>query len=108
MHPRASFVFFLPCLLAVSACHVMAQTAPPEPAQQLVADVIYNELHDRECDSFWEYRSVRVSGNQNVVREQVETAEGPIFRVIEDHGSPLTAEQREREDRGAESPCGWA
>jgi hypothetical protein len=98
MHPRASFVVFLPCLLAVSAGSLLAQSTPSESAQQLVADVIYNELHDRECDSFWEYRSVRVSGSQNVVREQVETADGPIFRVIEDHGNPLDQEERQREE----------
>jgi hypothetical protein len=101
MHPRASFVVFLPCVLTVCACSLLAQTpdrAASEPAQKLVADVIYNELHDRECDSFWEYRSERVSGAQNVVREQVETAEGPIFRVIEDHGNPLDIAERQREE----------
>lgn len=102
MHPRTNFVIVLPCLFALSACPLMGQTqdaTPPEPAQKLVADVIYNELQDRGCDSFWEYRSERVSANQNIVREQVETAEGPIFRVIEDHGSPLDAAEREREDQ---------
>lgn len=97
MRLRTSVVVFLPCVLAVSASVLRAQT--PEPARKLVADVIYNELHDRECDSFWEYRSVRVAGAQNVVREQVETADGPIFRVIEDHGNPLSDEQRRREER---------
>lgn len=97
MQPRASFVFLLPCALVMYASSSVAQT--PEPAQKLVADVIYNELHDRECDSFWEYRSERVSGEQNIVREQVETADGPIFRVIEDHGNPLDADQRRKEDQ---------
>jgi hypothetical protein len=68
----------------------------PQPVQQLVEDVIYNELHDRECDSFWQYRSIRVAGSENIVREQVETPDGPIFRVIEDHGSPLDEEKRRR------------
>ena len=97
MHPRVSFVFFLPCVLAVCAGPSFAQT--PEPAQKLVADVIYNELHDRECDSFWEYRSERIAGGQNIVREQVETADGPIFRVIEDHGNPLDAVERRKEEQ---------
>jgi hypothetical protein len=102
MRPRTPFVVFLPCLLALSVGPLRAQTrdrVPPEPAQKLVADVIYNELQDRARDSFWEYRSVRVAGSQNVVREQVETADGPIFRVIEDHGSPLSAEERQREEQ---------
>jgi hypothetical protein len=101
MHLRASFVVFLPCFFALSACSLAAQTSSgplPQPAQKLVADVIYNELQDRGCDSFWEYRSERVSGAQNVVREQVETSDGPIFRVIEDHGNPLNSQQSEREE----------
>lgn len=102
MPPRTYFVIVLPCLFALSACPLLAQTqsaTPPEPAQKLVADVIYNELQDRGCDSFWEYRSERVSANQNIVREQVETADGPIFRVIEDHGNPLDAAERKGEDQ---------
>lgn len=95
MHLRASFaVALLGCALIAHA----VEPTPPEPAQKLVTEVIYNELHDRECDSFWLYRSVRVAGSQDVVREQVETADGPIFRVIKDHGSPLDAEERKRED----------
>lgn len=96
MHPRASFG------LALLGCTLLAHAAEPvhqEPAQQLVADVIYNELHDRECDSFWQYRSVRQAGGQDVVREQVETADGPIYRVLEDHGSPLDATASRREDQ---------
>jgi hypothetical protein len=95
MHPRASFAFaLLGCSLIVHA----AEAPHSESAQQLVADVIYNELHDRECDSFWKYRSARQAGGQDMVREQVETAEGPIYEVLEDHGSPLDTDERRRED----------
>jgi hypothetical protein len=95
MQVRASFaVALLGCTLIAHA----VEPTPSEPAQQLVAEAIYNELHDRECDSFWQYRSVRVSGSQDVVREQVETSDGPIFRVIEDHGNPLDPDERKRED----------
>src|ERR1700733_4448810 len=67
MQPHASFV------VALLGCTLFAQAEAPAPVQtpqQLVADVIYNEIQDRGSDSFWEYRSVRVSGMQNVVREQ--------------------------------------
>lgn len=100
MHPRASFAVAL-----LLCCTLQAQSRdrmPSESAQQLVRDVIYNELHDRECDSFWEYRSVRVTPSQDIVREQVETAKGPIYRVMEDNGSPLDADQRHEEDRRLE------
>jgi hypothetical protein len=96
MYPRASFVAFLSG--ALTLCSMAQERMPSQPAQKLVADVIYNELHDRERDSFWRYRSVRVAGSQNIVREQVETADGPIFRVLEDHGSPLDANQRRKEE----------
>jgi hypothetical protein len=96
MLPRASFVI----TLFIFSLYTHAQgSIPAEPAQQLVADVIYNELHDRQCDSFWQYRSFRVSGPQNVVREQVETSEGPLFRVLEDHHHPLDAQQRQKEEQ---------
>jgi len=99
MHPRASFaIALLSCTLVAHA----AEPTRPESAQQLVADVIYNELHDRESDSFWQYRSVRQAGKQDIVREQVETAEGPIYRVLEDHGNPLDVASRRREDKRIE------
>lgn len=76
-----------------------AGAAGVEPAQQLVREVIYNELHDRGRDSQWEYRIECVSTTQNVVREQVETAAGPVFRVVAENGSALDAAKREKEDQ---------
>jgi hypothetical protein len=86
-------------LIGISLLAQAQDRTPPQSAQQLAADVVYNELQDRERDSFWQYRSVRVSGSQDVVREQVETAEGPIFRVIEDHGKPLNTDERRSEEQ---------
>jgi hypothetical protein len=88
-------------LIAATALRVCAQTPDPapEPARDLVRDTIYNELHDREHDSHWEYRSECVSSSSSLVREQVETNQGPIFRLLAEDGSPLNAEQQQREDR---------
>ncbi len=99
MHPRASFVV---ALFGLSLVAQAQDRTPTQTPQQLVTDVMYNELHDRQCDSYWQYRSIRVSGSQNVVREQVETSDGPIYRVIEDHNRPLDDEEREREDQRLE------
>ncbi len=96
MHPRASFVV---ALFGLSLVAQAQNRTPTQTLQQLVTDVMYNELHDRQCDSYWQYRSVRVSGSQNVVREQVETSDGPIYRVIEDHNRPLDDEERKREEQ---------
>ncbi len=71
---------------------------PSESAHDLVRDVIFNELHDRERDSHWEYRSECLSSADNLVREQVETDKGPVFRILEQNGNPLDAVQREREE----------
>jgi hypothetical protein len=103
MHASGHFASAL--LVAAAALPLCAQTAPlpaanpnPEPARDLVHDVVYNELHDRERDSHWEYVSECVSSSQDLVREQVETDQGPIFRVLALGGTPLDEAQRERED----------
>jgi hypothetical protein len=92
---RASFTVAL--LAYTLLAHAMPPTQP-ESAQQLVTDVIYNELQDRACNSFWQYRSVREADGRDVVREQVETAEGPIYRILEDHGIPLDTTGRRQEE----------
>jgi hypothetical protein len=92
-------------LMAAASLSLCAQSpevaAPrsvnPESAPDLVRDVIYNELHDRERDSHWQYRSEWLSSAENRVREQVETDRGPIFRLMEQDGNPLDAIQQERE-----------
>jgi len=76
-----------------------AQQRSAESARDLVREVIYNELHDRERDSHWEYRSECVSAAENLVREQVETDNGPVFRVLAEHGAPLDDAQQQREEQ---------
>lgn len=88
-------------LLATVALPISAQKAPtpPEPAAKLVRDVIWNELHDRERNSHWEYLSDRSAAGEDRVTEQVETRRGPVFRLLEMDGSPLSAAQRHREEQ---------
>lgn len=76
---------------------VIAQGAA-EPVQQLVKDVVYNELNDRERVSCWEYRVDKQTGPQTVVKEQIDTRQGPIFRLIASGGTPLTSDQQKQED----------
>lgn len=96
----------LPLLFSVTVAPLCvrplrAQTIPQNAgnpaAMILVRDVVYNELHDRERDSHWEYLDHSVTPDKNVVREQVETDQGPIFQVVELNGAPLDATQREEE-----------
>lgn len=97
---------FIPGLLSVAvAVPLFAQPAPQpqtpviEHADQLIRDVVYNELHDRERDSHWEYRSQCGETSGTYVREQIETNRGPVFRLVEQNGQPLSADQRLREDQ---------
>ncbi len=65
----------------------------PESAHRLMKDVIYNELRDWKDNSFWEYRSHVVAGGKNVLREQIDTRDGPVYRVLARDGQPLAGEQ---------------
>jgi hypothetical protein len=91
--------FAIPLLAIAFALPVAAQQPKPAPesAQQLARDVVWNELHDRERDSHWEYLSDRSANGQDRVTEQVETTRGPVFRTLELDGSPLTASQQHQE-----------
>ncbi len=88
-------VFALPGPLSVT----LGAQQPAESARNLVRDIAYNELQDRDRDSHWQYRSERVSPAQNVLREQIETTDGPVFRILAENGAPLDPAQQQREER---------
>jgi hypothetical protein len=69
-------------------------------AAQLVKEVVYNELHDHAGHGYWRYWIERHAEGVTRREVQVETAEGPIKRVILNNGRPLTAEaEREEQSR---------
>jgi hypothetical protein len=82
-------------LLAISSLS-LAQTPPP--LEQLVKDMAWNEVQDRERDSFWQYRVQQKIGQQTFVKYQVETEHGPIYRILEENGQRLDAKQQQGED----------
>jgi hypothetical protein len=75
-----------------------AQAATPSTIQQLIKDVSYNELQDHERDNFWQYRMHQQLGSQRFVKYQVETQHGPIFRILEKDGHPLTRQEERNEE----------
>lgn len=92
-------------LLAIAlSAPAWAQTppAPAESALNLIRDVVYNETHAPERDLHWEYRSERITPGKHVVREQVETSQGTVFRVVEQNGAPLDDAQRRQEEQRIE------
>ncbi|WP_251106841.1 hypothetical protein [Alloacidobacterium dinghuense] len=89
-------VFLAACSLLL-ACICRAQATAPSPQQQLIKDVAYNELQDRERDSFWAYDIDQKVGQNSYAKRQVETQQGPIFRILEQNGKPLTDAEARRE-----------
>jgi hypothetical protein len=86
------------CLLLLPTS--WGQATAVSSQQQLIKDVAYNELQDRERDSFWAYDIDQKIGHDSYAKRQVETKQGPIFRILEENGKPLTdAESRREQDR---------
>jgi hypothetical protein len=71
-----------------------AQLEPPMPAEQLVREVVYNELHDHDQHGYWRYWVERHKQNETRLEDQVETADGPVTRLDQSNGVPLTAAGR--------------
>jgi hypothetical protein len=92
---RPVVIFAAICL--VFAIPGRAQTTPSS-LEQLMKDVVYNELQDRERDSHWSYQIQQQIGSQSFVKHQVETEQGPIFRILEQDGKPLTAQAEQKEE----------
>ena len=91
---RIPMLLSIGCLLFARMC--VAQASPDE-ARQLVKDVAYNELQDREHDSFWTYHIEQKIGTDSYVKHQVETKDGPIFVVLAQDGKPLTSDAESKE-----------
>ena len=92
-------IVFLTACCVVFALMGHAQNATLTPTQQLIKDVVFNELQDRECDSFWAYRIQQKIGHDSFVKHQVETEHGPIFRILQTDGKPLSGQEQSKEEQ---------
>jgi hypothetical protein len=95
----ATMLLLLVLVPDAAHCAQANSAEAPQSAQQLIKDVIYNELRDRERDSFWKYRSHAISAKKDILREQVETADGPVYRVLASHGQEFEGAQAAKEER---------
>jgi hypothetical protein len=68
----------------------------------LVKEVVYNELHDHDTHGYWRYWIERHSSKETQLEEAVETPDGPVARLELSDGHPISAEEREEEDRRLE------
>jgi hypothetical protein len=67
-------------------------------ASELVKAVVANELTDREQLLKWICLIEKRAGKETRTEEQVETRDGPLFRLIASDGAELTPDQREQDD----------
>jgi hypothetical protein len=81
-------------LCAVST--LRAQT-PPEPAHDLVKDVVYNELQERRQVSLWQYRVEKRIPSQTTIQQEVETRSGKVYRVLARQGRSLDPAAQKKE-----------
>lgn len=76
---------------------LLAQSQSP---RDLVKDVVYNEQQDRLRESYWQYKvEKRIGQGPDMIFQQVETKDGPIYRLLAYGSMPLNAEQRHQEDQ---------
>jgi hypothetical protein len=81
----------------------------PLPAE-LINEVVANELTDRVQQRKWMYVIDKREGSQTLTEEQVETKDGPLYRVLAIDGTPLNPDQRQQDnarmDRILHDPSG--
>ncbi len=82
-------------MVAFAAWRAWAQQ-PPEPPGQLVREVVYNEQHDHLLHGYWRYW-ILLEGQQNRIEEQIETADGPVTRLVASDGHALNQRDQQQE-----------
>ena len=93
----------LRCLI-LAVVLVVSTAAPAQgqssvvPAGELVSAVVANELKDRVQQRKWMYVVDKREGNQSLTEEQVETKNGPLYRLVALDGTPLTPDQRQQDN----------
>ena len=92
--PRLAVAFLLAISCAASA---PAQSSVP-PAAELVKVVVANELADRAERHKWMYGIEKQEGKQTLTEEQVETKDGPLYRLLAIDGRPLDPDQRQQDN----------
>ena len=83
-------------LLSVSA--LARDRGAPQLAIDLINEVVANELADRVQQRKWMYSIDKREGKQTLTEEQVDTNEGPLYRVLAIDGAPLNADQRQQDN----------
>lgn len=81
--------------LACTPRWVVAQS--PESATKLVRETVYNELQDHNNHGYWRYWIEQRVQNDTRLEEQVETADGPISKLVKTNGHLVDDQTRDQE-----------
>ena len=71
---------------------------PPLSAAALMNQVVANELADRVEQRKWIYQVSRREAGHTLTEEQVDTKDGPLYRLRAIDGTPLNSEQRQQDN----------
>ena len=82
----------------VSVAGQGAERSSPPTANELVGAVIFNELADREQLLKWICLIEKRAGKQTLTEVQVETKDGPLYRLLAIDGTVLNFDQRRQDD----------
>ena len=68
------------------------------PATDLMNQVVANELTDRAQQRKWMYLIDKRAGKQTLTQQQVDTKDGPFYRLLAIDGTPLNPDQRQQDN----------
>lgn len=92
---RVQWVVALILTSGAGSCWAQQEQLPSP--RQLVREVVYNELHDHQNHRFWSYWVEQRSMSDTRLEEQIETAAGPVSRLVLIDGRPLNADALQQE-----------
>lgn len=100
MHRNGCGNWMIWVILWTASWSASAQAGAAGSPIQLVREVVYNELHDHDHHGYWRYWIRKEAQRRSILEEQVETADGPINRLVSSDGRALgAAEEQEEQDR---------
>jgi hypothetical protein len=86
------------CVLLLCVAAAAQDGVSPRSAAELVHEVAATELTDRVQQRKWMYLIDKREGSQTLTEEQVETKDGPLYRLLAINGTALDPDQRQKDD----------
>jgi hypothetical protein len=97
-NPMNLYRLTIAVVLAVCIAAPARDRSSPPPAAGLINEVVTNELTDRVLQRKWMYLIDKQEGTQTLTEEQVETKDGPFYRLLAIDGTPLNPDQRQQDN----------